>query len=154
MQPTHIIRKAHPTDLPFIYSGELDYIRNIEPEQEAGWKNAIPAHLRQWTSNLDRMFVVEHEGKVVGYCFWQTDDQKAVLASIYVATEQRRHGLGTRLFDKFVEDASAHGHTHLIVNVHINNPARALYEAAGFQRVRERADYLDYEYIRAQDQAV
>lgn len=141
------ISKALPTDLPLVYSGELDYIRTIEPAQETGWKNAMRSHLVQWTSCLDRMFVLERDGDALGYYFWQMDGEKAVLASIYVKPEQRRSGLGNQLLKHFMLDAFHRGHPQLALGVHVDNPVRALYEAAGFKRVRDDTDYLHYEMI-------
>ena len=146
MNLKHTVRKAWPTDLPMVYKGELNYIQTIEPEHEARWKDAMHGHLRQWTSALDRMFVVEQDGVPVGYCFWEVMDGAACLASIYVVTELRQRGLGRVLLDEYISDARARGFAKLTLNVFHGNPACFLYESAGFQCVREGAEYRDYEY--------
>jgi ribosomal-protein-alanine N-acetyltransferase len=129
-----------------VYKGELNYIQTIEPEHEARWKDAMHGHLRQWTAALERMFVVEQDGVPVGYCFWEVIDGAACLASIYVVTELRQRGLGRVLLDEYISDARARGFAKLTLNVFHGNPACFLYESAGFQCVREGAEYRDYVY--------
>lgn len=129
-----------------VYKGELNYIQSIEPEHEQRWKDAMAGHLRQWTGALDRMFVVEDEGVPAGYCFWEVINGAAVLASIYVTPEQRQRGLGRVLLDQYMSDARARGFSKLTLGVFRNNPARFLYESAGFVCVGKGAEYTDYEY--------
>ncbi|MGI4861636.1 MAG: GNAT family N-acetyltransferase [Janthinobacterium lividum] len=138
------IQAARATDLPFVYAGELDYIQQIEPQQEAQWKDAMIAHLRQWTANLTRMFVVEQENTVVGYCFWEIHGDTAVLASIHVISGKRRSGLGRLLLMKFLNDARAQGFNALLLAVKENNPARSLYEQSGFHHTRDEQGYRHY----------
>lgn len=146
MNPEQKVRKAQPTDLPMVYKGELNYIQTIEPEHEQRWKDAMHGHLRQWTGALDRMFVVEDGGVLAGYCFWEVVNEAAVLASIYVLPEQRQRGLGRVLLDQYISDAQSRGFAKLTLGVIHNNPARFLYESAGFICVGKGAEYTDYEY--------
>lgn len=145
MNLKHTVRKAQATDLPMVYKGELNYIQTIEPEHEQRWKDAMHGHLRQWTAALERMFVVEQDGVAVGYCFWEVMDGAACLASIYVVSELRQRGLGRLLLDQYVSDARERGFTKLTLNVFRGNPAKFLYESAGFQCTKEGEEYLDYE---------
>lgn len=149
MDTQPVTRAALPTDLPFVFSGELDYIRTIEPTQETSWKNGMRSHLVQWTGNLDRMFILEIDGELIGYCFWQIDDQTAVLASIYVKPEQRRKGLGLLLLKRYITDASLRGFGQFGLGVHVNNPVRPMYETAGFTWTRDEGDYSHYELFVA-----
>lgn len=66
MTDLYSIRRARATDLPSIYAGELDYIRQIEPEQEVRWSGGLYWHIKQWTSNLERMFIAECDGEASG----------------------------------------------------------------------------------------
>ncbi|RFU46584.1 GNAT family N-acetyltransferase [Paraburkholderia sp. DHOC27] len=140
------IRRAHPTDLPTIYAGELDYIRQIEPQQEARWSGALYWHIKQWASDLDRMFIAECNGEAAGYCFWEVHADAAVLASIYVQREKRGAGLGKQLLAEFIRDAHAQGFTTLTLGVKPDNPARLLYERAGFIYTHETGGYRHYAY--------
>jgi len=143
---SHTVRKARPTDLPMVYKGELNYIQTIEPEHEQRWKDAMHAHLRQWTGALERMSVVEQDGVPVGYCFWEIIDGAACLASIHVLPELRQRGLGRLLLDHYMNDARIQGFAKLTLSVFHGNPAQFLYESAGFQCVRKGEEYLDYVY--------
>jgi [ribosomal protein S18]-alanine N-acetyltransferase len=144
-----LLRPARATDLPEVYSGELDYMRQIEPEHEARWQQAMRAHLRQWTENLERMTVAERAGRFAGYAFWQVDGYAAVLASIYVARELRGAGLGRCLLERFIAEAGARGHRTLLLGVHRDNPARFLYEKSGFVFTHEDGPYRHYRYAPA-----
>ncbi len=146
MKNPHSIRRARPTDLPDVYVGELDYIRQIEPQQEARWKDGLYWHLRQWTDGLDRMFVVECGERLAGYCFWEIADDATILASIYVVPDQRRSGIGERLLARFVDDAKAQGFGKLLLGVKPDNPARHLYEKAGFIHTHDKGGYRHYGY--------
>jgi len=144
MTPHSVLRPALATDLAQVYLGELDYIRQIEPENEAGWQRGMRFHLEQWTSNLARMCVLESEGVFAGYGFWQIDGDAAVLASIYVVPVLRGAGLGRAILDWFIADARDKGHITLLLAVHLTNPARHLYEKAGFVFTHEATPYRHY----------
>ena len=150
MTKPHSIRRARATDLPAIYAGELDYIRQIEPHQEVRWKDALYWHIKQWTNDLERMFVVQCDDEVGGYCFWEVHNNAAVLASIYVAPERRRDGLGKQLLASFMEDARAAGFGTLTLGVKPDNPARYLYERSGFNYTHEEGGYRHYVFGAAQ----
>jgi ribosomal-protein-alanine N-acetyltransferase len=144
MTAPYPIRNARPADLSAIYLGELDYIRQIEPEQETPWKNGMQWHIRQWTDNLDRMFVAQGSEDLAGYCFWQIDSSVAVLASIYVVPQCRGLGLGRDLLDKAILDIRANGFSQLTLGVKPDNPARRLYETAGFTYMHDEGGYRHY----------
>jgi ribosomal protein S18 acetylase RimI-like enzyme len=57
--------------------------------------------------------------------------------SIGVAPESRGRGTGTRLLAALVEVARADGHQAISLSVERDNPARRLYERAGFVRVAD-----------------
>jgi ribosomal-protein-alanine N-acetyltransferase len=147
MTDLHSIRRAHATDLPAIYAGELDYIREIEPQQEERWSNGLYWHIKQWANDLDRMFISECNAEVTGYCFWEAHGNVAVLASIYVLRERRGAGLGRRLLAEFITDAHAQGFATLTLGVKPDNPARALYEGAGFVYTHDNGGYRHYAYL-------
>jgi ribosomal protein S18 acetylase RimI-like enzyme len=138
------IRRAHATDLAAVYAGEIAYIREVEPLQEARWKNAIPQHLLQWTAALDRTFIVEVAGEIIGHCFWDVAGGNAELASIYVGPAHRRRGIGRQLVALFLEDAKAGGMAMATLGVRPDNPARHLYEGLGFARMHDMDGYRRY----------
>ena len=138
-------RIAEPLDLPAIYLLERQYMEDIEPDSLARWIRATDRNLRLWIENLGRAVVAEDAGGLIGYQMWIPHGTEATLASVNVVPSHRRRGLGRLLLDRFVDDAHAAGRTVLKLGVHRTNPARALYEQAGFQQVGTDEDYLLYE---------
>jgi ribosomal-protein-alanine N-acetyltransferase len=82
------------------------------------------------------------EARVAGFCaFWQVVDQIHINnLAIHPGTRQR--GLGTFLLARVLEEAAALGAPHAILEVRRSNePARRLYEGAGFKLVGVRTSY-------------
>jgi len=144
MKSRYSIRRASVTDLPAIYVGELDYIQQVEPEQESNWRKGLRFHLKQWIDDLDRMFIAECANAHAGYCLWEVHGDSAVLASIYVTPSQRGNGLGQQLLARFIDDAHAHGFGKLTLSVKPDNLARSLYERAGFIYTHDEHGYCKY----------
>lgn len=124
---------------------ERAYIQDFEPAALQGWQGATDRHLEQWVSNLSRMFVAESDAQVVGYYFWEVAGEEAILSSINVLPEHRRRGIGASLLKHFEQQAMNSGMTRLTLGVINHNPAKHLYEAAGYAFVREQGDYCYYE---------
>lgn len=139
------IRQATPQDLPFVFRLERAYIQDFEFESFQGWQGAIDRHLEQWTSNLSRMFVAESGAEVVGYYFWEVKGNEAILSSINVLPDQRQRGIGAYLLKHFEIQALKNGMTRLSLGVINHNPAKQLYEAAGYEFVHQKGDYCYYE---------
>ncbi|MGY1751536.1 N-acetyltransferase family protein [Blastococcus sp. SYSU D01042] len=135
-------RAAEATDLPFIEAAELDYIREREPDQEAAWLAAADRNRQLWAENLARTTVAEVGGTPVGYGMWAVLEGRATVVTLHVAPAHRRSGLGRRLLAIVAEDVRRSGNDVLEVGVHRENPARRLYETAGFVRTGEDGEYL------------
>jgi ribosomal-protein-alanine N-acetyltransferase len=147
MQNKYSIRRALAADLPVVYIGELDSIRQSEPQIEGPWKDAMRAHLAQWKAALERMFIIEIGSDTAGYCFWEVQGSAAVLASIYVLPERRRNGLGRRLLDYCITDARAQGFDKVTLGLRPDSPARMLCEKAGFVHTHDLGNYRHYTYL-------
>lgn len=119
-------------------------MQEMEPTSEEGWTKAIDRNLQLWVDNLDRTKVIEHDGTAVGYEMWAADTFVATLITMNVSANYRHQGLGARLLQQFQSDASAERMRELRLGVHRANPARRLYEAAGYQLTGEDGDYLLY----------
>lgn len=140
------LRQAVVMDLPAIYRGEEHYIRRWEPEHEAAWRNQLERHLRRWVENFDRFTVALVGDQFAGYSLWTPEQDHAELCTIHVVPECRRNGIGRLLMDAWSADAAKAGFTRLQLSVRPDNPARAMYESAGFQRIGTDAHgYLLYE---------
>lgn len=137
-------RQATADDLPFVREAELAYIREHEAEHEAAWLAAAEGNRQLWRTNLDRTTVAEVDGAPVGYGMWTDLDGRATVVTLHVLPAHRGHGLGTALLRRVVDDVRQHAHDALAVGVHRANPARRLYESAGFAAAGEDGDYLLY----------
>ncbi len=135
-------RTANADDLLFLYEGELDYIREREPEQAAAWLRAVDRNRELWRANLDRTTVLEIDGSAIGYAMWAVVDEVATVVTLHVRPAHRRHGLGATLLDLLTDDVRRCGHGVLALGVQRDNPARRLYESAGFTAAGEDGDYL------------
>jgi GNAT superfamily N-acetyltransferase len=136
------VRTANAGDLPFVHDGELAYIREREPAQETAWLRAVERNRALWSANLDRTTVVECAGQPAAYVMWAVLDAVATVVTLYVLPAHRGHGLGAALVEVAVRDARRDGHDVLALGVHRDNPARHLYESAGFSLTGEDDEYL------------
>ncbi|MFE0632492.1 GNAT family N-acetyltransferase [Streptomyces sp. NPDC058864] len=140
--PTAVTRPARPADLPHLLRWEREYIRTVEPAAEAAWTGAIDRNLALWVECLDRTLVLEAEGEPGGSMMWMPTDGRATLVGIHVVPALRRRGYGRLLLDAFAAQAREAGHGTLALGVHRANPARRLYEEAGYRHTGEDGDYL------------
>jgi GNAT superfamily N-acetyltransferase len=105
------LRPAGPADLPVIFRAERDYIRAIEPDQEAAWTAATDRHLELWIANLDRATVLLAGTETAGFVIWMPApayrDGAATLVTIQVLPPCRRRGYGRVLLGVFTEQATA-----------------------------------------------
>jgi ribosomal protein S18 acetylase RimI-like enzyme len=131
-------------DLAFVQEAELDYIREREPDQEEAWLRAADRNRALWTANLTRTTVLEIDGEAVGYAMWAVMDSVATVVTLHVRPAQRRRGLGRVLLDLITDDVARSGHAVLALGVHRANPARGLYESAGFTAAGTDGDYLHF----------
>jgi ribosomal protein S18 acetylase RimI-like enzyme len=143
------LRPAGPADLPLIFRAERDYIKAIEPGQQAAWTAAIDRHLELWIANLERATMLLAGPDSAGFVIWTPSpayrDGSATLITIQVGPAYRRRGYGRILLGAFAEQAAAAGCGLLHLGVHVGNPARALYERAGYEPAGRDGDYLLYD---------
>jgi len=134
------LRPAEVGDLPFIFRQERGYMETIEPAALPGWLAALDRNLELWISCLPHtVFCVDATGQPLGFAMWLPDGDAATLVSIQVLASHRRQGLGRLLLKAFEERVSP-GAVNL--GVHKSNPARMLYEAAGYDAAGRDGDYL------------
>jgi ribosomal protein S18 acetylase RimI-like enzyme len=143
---TLTLRQARITELPAIYRGEQDYIRRWEPEHEDAWHHQMERHLTRWVSNFERITVACLDDQLVGYSLWMPEDGKAELCTLNVSSEHRRKGVGRALLQTFALNAAHQGFSVLALSVRADNPARLMYEQAGFMEAGIASNgYLKYE---------
>ena len=146
-----LLRPATSADLPVIFGAERDYITAIEPHHMTAWTAAIDRNLELWIANLGRTTVLLAEGTIAGFVMWKPDpayrEDAATLVTIQVRPPYRRHGYGRMLLSVFAQQAVAAGLRLLHLGVHQGNPARALYEQAGYKSAGHDGDYLLYDLL-------
>jgi ribosomal protein S18 acetylase RimI-like enzyme len=64
------------------------------------------------------------------------------ITDIYVEPGQRRRGVGTALLSSGLEWLKARGYARVLLNVTTGNPARRLYERAGFRSFAESMEIV------------
>lgn len=140
--PTRL-RPAEVNDLPFIFSKELEYMETIEPEALQAWMAALELNLADWIDCLPRtVFSVDEAGQPLGYAMWTREGNCATLVSIHVLDTRRRRGIGRILLEAFEQEVAPRGVRLVKLGVHRNNPARLLYEAAGYDSAGRDGEYL------------
>lgn len=109
------LRRGLPTDLPFIYRLEKQYIEELENDQLTRWQENIERHLEQWIDSLPHTTVAGHAGRLpvlgarrresancVGECCYCIQTQGIRLGSIRTFRERSstrrvyRGGAGVR----------------------------------------------------------
>lgn len=135
-------RPAHITDVPYVQRGEEAYIRQWEPAHEAHWREDFDRHLARWLAHFERLTIAEHQGESVGYSLWIPEEGSAELCTLGVSAAWRGKGIGAALLQRYIEDARREGYTRLKLSVRPDNPARRLYERAGFEP--QGSDALGY----------
>ena len=105
----------------------------------------LAVYIAGWGRPGDAGVVAELDGQRVGAAWYRrfSDiahgygflDPSIPELSIAVDPLHRGRGVGTSLLDALVARARADGHAALSLSVEIDNPARRLYEDAGFTRV-------------------
>ena len=113
--------------------GFSEFFDNIQNE---GWRAAV-------MPNLDKDIVIAADGgRVVGYTgpLSVSESGRGMFSGIGVHTEYRRHGIGNLLFATLCLGLSEKGARFMSLFTGTTNPARRIYEGAGFKIVRGFAD--------------
>ena len=137
------IRHIQEKDLPTILEIYNDAILNTT----ATYKYEVQtlAEKQQWLKNLYAQgyngFVYEIQGKVVGFANYSkfreyTAYKYTVENSVYLHQDYRGQGIGSKLLDVLVEDASQKGFAAMISVIDVDNQvSQALARKKGFQYV-------------------
>ncbi|SFT97490.1 Acetyltransferase (GNAT) family protein [Geodermatophilus amargosae] len=137
-------RAATRADLLLVEEAERAYVRDVEPGQEAAWTAALDRNRALWRANPGRTTVLEVDGAPAGFVTWTPDRGAALVVTVQVLPRFRRRGLGRLLLEECAWRAAAAGCGEVRLGVHRDNPARALYEGAGFAPAGEDGAYLLY----------
>lgn len=109
---------------------------------ERGWTRSDIAELL--ASPGVEGWLLQHEGKSVGFALCRVAADEAELLTIAVDPDHRRRGAARRLLDSIAAHAQSRGAHALFLEVGADNPAaRALYDRKGFKEVGRRAGYYE-----------
>lgn len=92
------------------------------------------------------------EGRSVirGYAGFWYDGDDAEIMTIGVGRDYQRHGIAAALLQRLIDEARTQGAARMLLEVRVDNdPALALYERFGFQRLGLRKRYYQPEGIDA-----
>ena len=145
------VRAAGAADLPFLR--EMSYeAATWRPEEHAPLESVLAdphvvRYLSDWGRPGDAGVIGEEQGRPLGaawfrlfpadepgYGFVAADVPELAIA---VAVGARGRGIGTQLLVALVDRARESGHRAVSLSVEPENPARRLYERAGFVRVAD-----------------
>jgi ribosomal-protein-alanine N-acetyltransferase len=85
----------------------------------------------------------DESGELAGYAGLRVVDGTADIQTIAVAPAHQRRGLGTTLLGALIDEARTRRATEMLLDVRADNqPALALYERHGFERIARRRGYF------------
>jgi ribosomal protein S18 acetylase RimI-like enzyme len=149
MEITYRILSA--SDYPILR--EMFYLSIFVPEGQPAYPESIidlpglSIYIEGFGRERDFGFVCEHDGKPVGAIWgrvFKSDkkgfgyiDEKTPELGMAVLPEYRNKGIGTDLLTRFLKEAKQRGCRSVSLSVDKRNPAKRLYERAGFTVFRE-----------------
>lgn len=126
---------------------DIDAIVELEKEcfNDAWSREAILRDVE--TNDLARHFVLEKEGKIIGYIFFWITFDSATIINLAVEKEERKKGYGQRLLEACIEACEAEGCEFLTLEVRASNKAaQSLYKKNGFMCVNIKKGYYTDNY--------
>jgi ribosomal-protein-alanine N-acetyltransferase len=126
-------------------SGDLDAVMDVmasafDPRFGEGWTRSQCAGILP-LSGVMLMLARDERGDVHGFSLLRTVADEAELLLLAVAPAVRRRGVGTALFDHFIDHGRRKGVRRLHLEVRDGNPAVAMYQAFGFKAEGRRRNY-------------
>lgn len=142
------IRAATSDDIPFMIALERA-TPNAAHWSEEQYQALFSSGKREWQDvvlvaegRLDRASVAGQSGGPLGFLAARRVDPQWELENIVVAASARRMGVGKRLLDALLDEASKTNNAAVLLEVRESNAAaRALYDNAGFRQSGRRKSY-------------
>jgi len=127
------IRRATPADLPAIMALEAACFDAPERWGAPAWRAEL--------SGDARLVLVADQGVVIAAACFHLAGETAELYRVMTAPASQGIGLATLLLAGGLAWASSSGATEMLLEVRLDNRARALYADAGFAPLYERTNY-------------
>lgn len=86
------------------------------------------------------LLLIAHGDESIGRVYVFRSAREIRLMDIALAPAWRNRGIGTRLIEELIDEASRRGHA-LTLHVEPNNPAQRLYRRFGFRLIEQRGVY-------------
>ncbi len=146
--PSFTIRMAVPGDVSALYLLKwhlalAEQSTHTLRASEADWRRDLFGPQPRFCA-----IVAENDGVLIGMATLVERYSPAwvgplfAIDDVFVMPEHRRHGIGKALLACAAAEAVRRGAPFLELMVRVQNPARRLYERAGFERVRGAATYV------------
>jgi len=144
------LRPVGPGDEEFLFRvyastriEELAPVPWTAEQKEAFLRQQFRAQTVDWARNYQGadFSIVEVDGVAAGRLYVDRGHEEIRLVDIALLPDFRRGGIGTGLIRELLAKAQAQG-VPVTIHVEIFNPARALYESLGFEKVEDRGMYL------------
>jgi ribosomal protein S18 acetylase RimI-like enzyme len=142
-----VIRQAGPQDVHFLKDMlRHAYYWRATTVPESG-EPPVQRYVERWGRPGDTALVAIQDFQPVGAAWYRLFraenpgygfiDEETPELSIAVVPSKRGSGLGSELLEALMAKARADGYAAISLSVEKDNPAVALYERHGFERVRE-----------------
>lgn len=132
------------TEIQIMQNWHLPAVMEIERDlfaKEAWSKDVFQSEL-DLIPDQRMYWVAINEGKVIGYSGVAVIDDFADVATIAVAKEFQKQGIGRVLFQHILDYAKEHHANRVLLEVRTNNEgAIEMYKKFGFEIVAERPNY-------------
>jgi ribosomal protein S18 acetylase RimI-like enzyme len=145
--PSWWLRHAEARDRDFLYALNEATMR-AHVERIWGWDDS------EQLAFFDNRFepgvwqVIQAEGVDVGVLILQDNDDELYLAEIEILPEWQGRGIGSAVVRSLMREAASRQKPLTLRVLHVNQPARTLYERLGFRPFREieTHSYLRWEW--------
>jgi DNA-binding MarR family transcriptional regulator/GNAT superfamily N-acetyltransferase len=141
-EPSYILRPHEPGDIGWVihrhgvlYAGEY----GLDETFEALVARIAAAFIENFDARRERCWIAERNGEIVGSVLLVKDGEEiAKLRLLYVEPKARGTGIGRRLVSESIAFARRAGYSKITLWTNdVLVSARRIYQAAGFQLVRE-----------------
>lgn len=130
---TTTIRPMTAADLSRVF--DIEQVSHPSPWPLKGLQESLQNHAA---------FVLEHQGRVVGFAFVQRILDEAHLLDIAIDPSCRGQGLGRELLRQLMDDVLVQGITIWFLEVRVSNAAAiSLYQSLGYNELSLRRNYYD-----------
>ena len=105
--------------------------KHFNPEKIKNGANRLKENITNFTEDDTFLVAKDEEGKIVGCCFAEKQEDKNTIEAVYVLPEYQGTGLAKRLYDKASESLNPQNDTFLDV-FSLNSRGIGFYKKQGF----------------------